>query len=380
MAIRLAKDLLKDENKDRASAFHIVFTENQTYDLDELAALHTRTDSLSALVIEVRNEAEIAKKVLAAMRETLSRRITTTLGTDEVRDGILDIVAQIFSKYKALGLTGDYDSNALPYEGYKELKDRLNAYLRSIYENTHIQYGISVNGKETTITYHFASDEDLDASFTEFYALYAEEYNKELTDVEEGGLAISDTGDQQLRAKTADFEKYLLDDSKELKPKSRPADSQDPGTYLTNKRPVIMWEEGTDDTKTEDISSDVYDEINALTKRMAEKDAKIAELTENVGTLMAALEKLSSFMGMNVVQSLLDAAYDTKSIPTAKAIVEYINTHVITEDNYDFTSEEKAIIGVFTASYDTDVIYATNGAVLTTELDNMEILEYTPHD
>lgn len=380
MAIRLAKDLTKDENKQRSTALNITFTENQTYDLDELAALHNRNDSLSALVIEVKHEAEIAARVLSTMRETISNEITTSLGTEEVQEGILNIIKQIFEKYKSLTLSSEYDieylvSNNLPYEGYKELKDNINEYLQSVYENSHIQYAIVVNGAETVITYKFKSSDELDAAFAEYYSLYAEKYSKELTIVEEGGLAISDANNEKLHAKTADFEKYLLDDSNQVTPKTKPVDNLDPGTYISNKRPVIMWEEGTDDTKTEDISSDVYDDIDVLTAKMAEKDAKIAELTNNIETLTAALNKLSAFMDLDVVRSLSAATYDDRYIPTAKAIVDYIQGCVITADNYDFTSEEKTIIGSFVASYDTEVIYKSNGAILDVEVDNLEIID-----
>lgn len=255
MALRLAKDLKSKSS----TGFGLTFSEGITYDLDELISGKNRADSERGLIIEVKKSQELAEKAIAALKADITTSVTSTLQNEDVQAGVMKIISEIFNKFSYEHNLNVYDKDIDIPEAIKDnLNYSINEYLKGLYTKYKIAFTVTVEGKNTVkIDYDFTDNTLLYESFSHFYDKYSDEL-VDLSTVNEGGLAISDSVSSKVRVSQVDYNKYLLDDGPNYgKPTT-------PNKTLSPYKVKVNWEDGTEDNTTSDQVYTVYDEIEIL--------------------------------------------------------------------------------------------------------------------
>lgn len=240
MGLRLGSSI---NSKRNGPGFELKFTENRTYNLDELVELRNRTSSTAALVIEVKNEEAIAKRVLEKLIEDTTVNIITSLDerNAEFKTQIGKIIKDVYNKYQT-GIVGT-SNQQLKDKISTEISARVDKYLKYILDTQAVQFKVFAEdrtGETFTVVYDFSSREVFNEKFVTYYTKYANEYNSELT-VGEGGLAISDSA-VKIKVSKTDYEKYLLSEN------ATPTQSNPSYIALSGSKPVVIWTDGTEPT------------------------------------------------------------------------------------------------------------------------------------
>jgi len=304
-----------------STGFQLIFTEGITYNLDELVALRDRNDSNTALTVQVIYMSDVVAKVMDKLKDDIRIETDAAINNIDVANKIAEIIADTYRKYattyKALAseiaiLNLDESGNSvydIP-EDYQYLNSEINKYLKTVYSKYDLNFTIGFKDVSQenwyTITYNFSSSDMLDEKFNEYFDLYAEEYEKEIATVEEGGLAVSDLA-STITSDSIDYKSYLLSAS--------PSETLTGIETTTEIRPHIIWTDGdNEDTSTEEDNRDVYDDISNIEATLAALSTKINQVVPNT----------SSEINISTVDGSL--LTDTSMVPNVGAVFNYVET------------------------------------------------------
>lgn len=252
MALRLSSALRNAEKS--STGFDIKFTEGVTYNLDELIANKDRKNSETGLVIEVKKSKEIAERAISELRKDILYHLNSSVDQEKLNDKLAAVVSEVFFKYNC-----DYTN--IPEEAYGEINLMMTEYLTAIYKDHELKFNVYFAGSSSvTITAAFTGNSELNKSFSAYYDKFRVLYDAEMK-VSEGGLAITDTK-SKIKVNKLDYAKYLLSEEKSQTVKTETTTP----SYL--RAPVVIWEEGTEDTRTENPIETVYDKIKKLQDRV----------------------------------------------------------------------------------------------------------------
>lgn len=261
MAIRLRGNLALQSTS--STAFDIIFTDGIVYDIDAISRLRDRSGS-SKLVIEVKDEEQIQNEIKNTFQTSIQTNINGVIDTETTKKEILSIINEAKERFKVSDVGTEYFSSVvLPY-----IKEKVTAYLNSLYTTYELEYDLTINETTLTISYKIASD-SLNAFNNDFLSIYNEyyqEYEQRVNNVDVGGLAISNK-DIKINIQTSDYEKYLLSDEKSK------SNYSEPGA----KKPLVIWTEMTDDETVTSNQLSVLEELDILKEKMKDILTYISE-------------------------------------------------------------------------------------------------------
>lgn len=246
MAIRLSKNISSSKP---TTGFDLTFSANTTYDLDEIIANRNRKAGDRKLLLQIKDEKVIGAKILDEILTDVDIDVKSELGTSNVREKISNIIQAAYAAYPNVSSSDITNKNVIGFINFN-----LNKYVNSIWNKYSINYTVEFKDyTNITISYQVDSKE-LNKLFIKYYEQYAEKIQKELENVEEGGLAISNEKKVQINPSYTDYQKYLLDEEK----------SNVQATIGTgNYRTIINWEDYTeDDREQEDVIEIPLDILN----------------------------------------------------------------------------------------------------------------------
>lgn len=361
MAIRLSNSLRNNSSagqEQTQTGFSLTFTEGNTYNLDDIWANHDRSSTEKELMLQVKHYDEVSQEVIDVMKEKLGYQIVASLNEkqDEIQAYFAQMTSKIFQMYGC-------NSKNISLNAQADLNREMNEYLKSLI-NRGASYTVKFKDSgNAIITYSFKGDASLKDKYIEYYRQFAKEYDNKIS-VSEGGLAIEDTVKKNT-ANSLDYKKYLLTE-KSTKGYVAP---------VTTKRPVIVWENGTDDTTSEeDTVSNIYVEFEKYketTDAVIEGLSKISEgAPEQYNTLkkisdaLADLEEdIAAYNNIKISDHISKEDEIQDCITTVKAVRLYADSFLqdITDDfNHDdwgLLDSETAIIGddiILNGSIETD--------------------------
>ena len=125
MAIRLRGSLGSNNPTPSLSGFNLVFSNNTVYDLDKIFENKSRTSADAKLVLEVKKDAEISKKVIAEFDKIITDIIDERLKDPAVNDGIFKIINSAMTEYGVLDTTTDFFQSVV----LKYINSKINLYL-----------------------------------------------------------------------------------------------------------------------------------------------------------------------------------------------------------------------------------------------------------
>ena len=178
--------------------FNITFTNGNSYDLDSIFDAKSRL-SQKALVVEVKRNQVVAQKALKQLEADLTRNISSSLNTEEVRASISDIINSVFKVYGR-------ESGSAPF-AIQLIDSKITNYIQSVLNRTDIYFDITIYDNKANIEYKLP-DDFIRGKFTEYYNKFTNNYSSTMS-VSTGGLAISDKEDR-ISVSNADYGRYLL--------------------------------------------------------------------------------------------------------------------------------------------------------------------------
>lgn len=188
------------------NGFDLVFLDSGTYDLDAIFESRNRQSSTYELLVEVKSDEEIRKKVSENFIVEIQSQLSSTFSQEVIQNYLSKTIEEIVHEYKM-------PLDDLPEVALEKISSKFTAFLRDlINDNNGITFTISVDNNEIRITTSFENNEYLDELFEKLLEKYQNNYDHMLH-VVVGGLAISNVSSQKTRMKQSDFRKYLLGNS-----------------------------------------------------------------------------------------------------------------------------------------------------------------------
>lgn len=247
--------------------FNITFTNGNSYDLDSIFDAKSRL-SQKALVVEVKRNQVVAQKALKQLEADLTRNISSSLNTEEVRASISDIINSVFKVYGR-------ESGSAPF-AIQLIDSKITNYIQSVLNRTDIYFDITIYDNKANIEYKLP-DDFIRGKFTEYYNKFTNNYSSTRS-VSTGGLAISDK-EERISVSNADYGRYLFNE---------PSNNYYGASYDNCGATDIHWHQcGCDHTKPEDIGG-----LDFMTN--PENIALINELKKTFLSKKSASEKLET--------------------------------------------------------------------------------------
>ena len=247
MAIRLANSFKTPAAP--SNGFDLKFTEGTVYDLDRLFASKKRDSDEESLYIEVKKDADISKKVFDRIKSDLRITVNDKLSSDTTKAGINEIIKKVVKNDNVY-------TKDIPVAVQNQLNTEITKYLTDLTGLYGVNYSIVINETGYNITYKFETDDRLRELFTNYYNTYKAVYSSELS-VGSGQLGILDRK-QRENISLNDCKKYLFCTCFD-KP-----DNSNKKPLLTGYRPVVIWEDATEDTSTESENTTLYSNISEM--------------------------------------------------------------------------------------------------------------------
>lgn len=303
MAIRLSKNTKSNE---QPKGFDISFSPGEDYNLDEIISNKNRKFSDKKLLLEVKNEKQLSSNVLNILLKDIQLNIDSELGKIDITERINNIIEAAYRAYPNVSNTDLTNKNILNF-----INLHINKILNEKFDVYRLKYVIELkNASNAVITYDMES-EQLNELFIQYYEKYANHLEKDLTNVQEGGLAISDSKNIKINPLYSDYKKYLIDNT---------AKKEVIGT--SNYKTVINWEDYTDDHREqEDILEAPIEILETYFNKVVEhiQGVEIGTLNPELDTLHELgekIEKLSDDMfGREPIYIDNDYIFDEPLLP-----------------------------------------------------------------
>ena len=263
MAILFSKNRNKTPETE-TKHFDLTFTDGTVYNLDELVKYKDRSNADAELFLRVIDDKEISKQILDELTATFRTTISQVISDSEVQKQLAAIIQETASQYGLVTL------NEVPPEIRSLLNRKVNDYLKSVYDAYGVTY--KVLSFDATVgaqlEYEFSDTESMNKLVQEKLNLYLNRYKNQIADVEEGSLNLTNVGKRRTVG-NEDYKKYLLGEEF-----GQEKSTQGYTPNVTGRRPVIIWENGSEDT-TEDGEEpiDVYQAIKDLNDAIKDHSA-----------------------------------------------------------------------------------------------------------
>lgn len=321
--ITLSKLLQKRSDKVSGStkSFDLKFSQDKTYDLDVISKTKNRAATGTELLLGIKYDKDIAPIVWQKLNDDITNSLKSTFRGEDVRNAVVSTIHDYFSSH------GDTYADISDYSELNRLVDKT---IQDFVTEPGLKFSIYFDDDHTAeVKWDYRSDDYFSEKFNDYYKRYANLYQNELENVDEGALSLSDVR-QKIPTSSLDYKRYLLNHG------TSQYGNVIKQPQITGRRPVIIVHEGSDDkNNTNDNQETIYDTINQLSQTISDYEELIRQY-EN---------KLKDYNAPKIVTTdVIDDNTPDTAVPTVKAVKDYLDSKIQnynpeTPISYDTTSQ-----------------------------------------